>query len=89
VPNEIVTVQEVSFMRRDQILIRDKDILGGTPVFTGTRVPVDTLIAHLKAGDSLEKFLEDFTSVSREQAVAFLELAQQLVIREAMDAHLA
>jgi uncharacterized protein (DUF433 family) len=88
-PNEIVTVQEVSFMRRDQILIRDKDILGGTPVFTGTRVPVDTLIAHLKAGDSLEKFLEDFPSVSREQAVAFLELAQQLVIHEAMDAHLA
>jgi uncharacterized protein (DUF433 family) len=50
---------------------------------------VDTLIAHLKAGDSLDKFLEDFPSVSREQAVAFLELAQQLVIHEAMDAHLA
>jgi uncharacterized protein (DUF433 family) len=61
-------------MRRDQILTRDKDILGGTPVFTGTRVPVDTLIAHLKAGDPLEKFLADFPSVSREQAIAFLEL---------------
>jgi uncharacterized protein (DUF433 family) len=73
-------------MRRDQILIRDQDILGGTPVFTGTRVPVDTLIAHLKAGDSLEKFLADFPSVSHEQAVAFLELAHQLVIQEAMDA---
>ena len=73
-------------MRRDQILTRDRDILGGTPVFTGTRVPADTLIAHLKAGDSLEKFLADFPSVSREQAVAFLEFAQQLVIQEAMDA---
>ena len=71
-------------MRRDQLLTRDKDILGGTPVFTGTRVPVDTLIAHLKAGDPLEKFLDDFPSVSREQAVAFLELAQQLVIQEPM-----
>jgi uncharacterized protein (DUF433 family) len=74
-------------MRREQILTRDRDILGGTPVFTGTRVPVDTLIAHLKAGDSLETFLADFPSVSREQAVAFLEFAQQLVIHEAMDAH--
>jgi len=73
-------------MRRDQILTRDRDILGGTPVFTGTRVPVDTLIVHLKAGDSLETFLADFPSVSREQAVAFLEFAQQLVIQEAMDA---
>jgi uncharacterized protein (DUF433 family) len=73
-------------MRRDQILTRDRDILGGTPVFTGTRVPVDTLIAHIKAGDSLETFLADFPSVSREQAVAFLELAEQLVIQEAMDA---
>jgi len=81
--------QEVNLMRRDQILTRDKDILGGTLVFTGTRVPVDTLIAHIKAGDSLEKFLDDFPSVSREQAVAFLELAQELVIQEALDARSA
>jgi uncharacterized protein (DUF433 family) len=73
-------------MRRDQILTRDKDILGGTPVFTGTRVPVDTLIAHIKAGDPLEKFLADFPSGSREQAVAFLELAEQLVTQGARDA---
>jgi uncharacterized protein (DUF433 family) len=80
---------EVSLMRREQIITRDKDILGGTPVFTGTRVPVDTLIAHLKAGDSLQKFLDDFPSVSRDQAIAFLELAQELVIQEARDAHSA
>jgi uncharacterized protein (DUF433 family) len=89
VAKSIVTVREVNCMRRDQILTRDQDILGGTPVFTGTRVPVDTLIAHLKAGDPLEKFLADFPSVSREQAVAFLELAQQLVIQEAVDARSA
>jgi uncharacterized protein (DUF433 family) len=86
VANTSVTIREVRFMRREQILTRDQDILGGTPVFTGTRVPVDTLIAHLKAGDPLEKFLADFPSVSREQAVAFLELAQQLIMQEAMDA---
>ncbi|MCD5417876.1 DUF433 domain-containing protein [Candidatus Bipolaricaulota bacterium] len=73
-------------MRRDQIITRDKEILGGTPVFAGTRVPVDTLIAHLKAGDPLDKFLDDFPSVSREQAEAFLELAQQVLVEEAMDA---
>ena len=73
-------------MRRDQIVNRDKDILGGTPVFSGTRVPIDTLIAHLKAGDPLGKFLDDFPSVSREQAEAFLELAQQVLAEEVMDA---
>lgn len=51
------------------------EIMGGTPVFTGTRVPVDSLIDHLKAGDSIERFLDGFPSVSREQAEAFLTLA--------------
>ena len=73
-------------MRRDHIITRDNEILGGTPVFAGTRVPVDTLIAHLKAGDPLGKFLDDFPSVSREQAEAFLELAQQVLVEEVMDA---
>jgi uncharacterized protein (DUF433 family) len=72
-------------MRKYQIITRDRDILGGTPVFTGTRVPVDTLIAHLKAGDPLDKFLDDFPSVSREQAEAFLDLAQ-VIVEEAADA---
>ena len=47
------------------IVVCDADILGGTPVFAGTRVPVDTLLAHLKAGDAIDTFLEDFPSVSR------------------------
>jgi len=56
----------------------DPDILGGTPVFVGTRVPVRTLLEYLEAGDALHEFLEDFPSVTREQAVAVLELAKQM-----------
>ena len=61
-------------MERAQVYHSDPDILGGTPVFTGTRVPVEILIQHLAAGDSLDKFLGDFPSVSRDQAVAYLEM---------------
>ena len=56
----------------------DPEILGGTPVFVGTRVPVKSLFDHLEAGDSLDVFLESFPSVSREQAVAALELARSM-----------
>jgi|GEM_PF-360228 len=56
------------------VIITDPQILGGTPVFAGTRVPVKNLIDYLEAGDSLEKFLDAFPSVTREQAVAALEL---------------
>jgi uncharacterized protein (DUF433 family) len=66
------------------IIHRDPEVLGGTPVFAGTRVPVKTLFEYLEAGDSLEIFLEEFPSVSREQAVAALELAREQV---APDAH--
>lgn len=62
-------------MKREQIISEDPEVLGGAPVFTGTRVPVDSLLAHLTAGDTLDDFLEGFPSVTREQAVAFLELA--------------
>jgi uncharacterized protein (DUF433 family) len=57
----------------------DPDILGGTPVFVGTRVPVRTLLDYLEAGDSLHDFLDDFPSVTREQAVAALEIAKQML----------
>ena len=53
------------------------DILSGTPVFVGTRVPVQALIDYLKAGDRLDDFLQDFPTVSRDQAVAALELARE------------
>lgn len=68
-------------MKRDQIFHRDPNILGGTPVFTGTRVPVDSLIQHLKHGKRLEEFLDDFPSVQREQAEAFLDLAEEELVR--------
>ena len=54
--------------------------VSGTPVFRGTRVPVQTLIDHLEAGDSLDVFLEDFPSVTREQAIQFLEMAKDAVL---------
>ena len=58
---------------------RDAEILGGQPVFKGTRVPVDTLFMHLEKGVSLNEFLEDFPTVTREQAIAVLELAEKMV----------
>ena len=56
---------------------RSKDILGGTPVFFGTRVPVSTLIDYLEAGDRLNDFLKDYPSVSRKQALQVLELLKE------------
>lgn len=61
-------------MNREQIISTDPEVMSGTPVFTGTRVPVESLIAHLKGGDMLEDFLEGFPTVTREQASGFLEL---------------
>ena len=57
----------------------DPEILGGTPCFRGTRVPVDSLIDYLEAGDSLGEFLDNFPSVSREAAIAALEEAKALL----------
>lgn len=61
-----------------RVVHTDPNILGGTPVFCGTRVPMKTLLDYLEAGDSLEVFLDHFPSVSREQAIAALELAQSV-----------
>ncbi|KPQ38270.1 MAG: hypothetical protein HLUCCO16_13445 [Phormidium sp. OSCR] len=58
------------------VIHSDPDILGGTPVFVGTRVPIKTLLDYLEAGDPLDEFLEHFPSVKREQAIASLELAK-------------
>jgi uncharacterized protein (DUF433 family) len=69
-------------MKREQIISCDEEVMGGTPVFAGTRVPVESLIAHLRAGDRLDDFLEGFPTVSREQADAFLELALHAVLTE-------
>lgn len=63
-----------------QIIHSDPDILGGTPVFVGTRVPVDALIDFIEGGDTIEDFLENYPGVSRVQAVAFLEEASRALI---------
>ena len=62
------------------VIHSDPDILGGIPVFVGTRVPVKNLIDYLEAGDRLDDFLDAFPSVTREQAVAALELAQEALV---------
>jgi uncharacterized protein (DUF433 family) len=61
-----------------RVVHSDPEILGGTPVFLGTRVPVKSLFDYLEAGDSLDEFLESFPSVTREQAGAALELARSM-----------
>ena len=63
----------------DSVIHSDPEILGGTSVFCGTRVPVKNLIDYLAAGDTLDRFLDDFPSVRREQAIAALELAGDLL----------
>jgi uncharacterized protein (DUF433 family) len=64
-------------MRRQDIVSEDPEILGGAAVFVGTRVPVQSLLDHLRGGDTLDDFLQDFPSVRREQAEAALDLAQE------------
>ena len=58
----------------------DPDIMGGTPVFVGTHVPVESLFDHLKAGDSIEVFLDGFPSVKREQVLAVLKLVEHEIL---------
>ncbi len=61
------------------IITIDQEILGGQPVFKGTRVPIETLFLHLEEGISLDEFLQDFPSVEKSQVIAVLEIAGKLV----------
>ncbi|MBM3128081.1 MAG: DUF433 domain-containing protein [Chloroflexi bacterium] len=61
---------------------RDPEILGGTPVFAGTRVPAQTLVDYLEGGHSLEDFLDDFPTVDRSQVIGVLELLKQVVMAQ-------
>jgi uncharacterized protein (DUF433 family) len=63
-----------------QIIHADPEILGGTPVFVGTRVPVDALIDFLENGETIEYFLDNYPGVSRDQVMAFLEEASQALV---------
>ena len=70
-------------MKPSSVVHSDPEILGGTPVFVGTRVPVQALIDYLEGGQTLEKFLDDFPSVARELAIAALEQAKEHLIADA------
>ena len=70
----------------ESVVRRDPDVLGGTPVFAGTRVPVKNLLDYLAAGDSLERFIDHFPAVTREQAVAALEISKDLLTSRATPA---
>jgi len=76
--------REGSLIRVNPPISTAPDILGGTPVFTGTRVPVQTLLDYLKAGETIDDFLEGFPSVSRDQVVSFLEMAKDRLIETAL-----
>ena len=65
-------------MKKEQIVSRNPKVMNGALVFAGTRVPVESLIQHLTAGDSLNKFLDDFPTVSSEQAVAYLKMTLEV-----------
>ncbi len=64
------------------VVTQNSEVLGGEPVFVGTRVPARSLFDHLKAGDSIEQFLEGFPSVKREQVIALLEESREHLLAE-------
>jgi uncharacterized protein (DUF433 family) len=79
--------QGASEMKQTEPVIHsDPEIMGGTPVFVGTRVPLATLLDYLEAGQPLSEFLEDFPTVTREQAVAALEQAKEALLARARPA---
>ena len=69
-------------LKKSQIVNRSPDIMGGTAVFACTRVPIQTFLDYLKAGESINDFLAGFPTVTKEQAIAFLEEAKQLAGHE-------
>jgi len=70
-------------MNHKDLIVSDPEILGGTPVFLGTRVPVRSLFDHLEGGDSIDDFLEGFPSVRRDQVIALLEMSQERILAPA------
>jgi uncharacterized protein (DUF433 family) len=67
-------------MELNKIVHSDPEIVSGTPVFVGTRVPVQALLDYLEEGETIEEFLDDFPSVSREQVIAFIEEAGRALL---------
>ena len=77
---DLMLARKGQMMTDKPLITRDPDILGGTPVFAGTRVPVQTLLDYLAAGDSLDIFLDDFPTVSRAHATAVLDFAKHMLV---------
>lgn len=73
-------------MARFSTIHSDPEIMGGTPVFQGTRVPLRSLVDYLGGGHSLDEFLDDFPSVSREQVIAVLDEAEEVLSQRALAA---
>ena len=68
---------------REPLISSSPDVMGGTPVFAGTRVPVQTLLDYLEGGETIDDFLEGFPTVKREQVIAFLEEAKARMVASA------
>jgi uncharacterized protein (DUF433 family) len=68
---------------KSTVVTSSPDVMGGTPVFAGTRVPIENLLDYLEGGESIDDFLEGFPSVSREQVITFLEETKARVLTEA------
>jgi uncharacterized protein (DUF433 family) len=67
-------------MQPIEIIVKDPDILGGTPVFRGTRVPFQALLDYLEGGQTLDEFLDDFPTVSKDAAIGALDLAKSFLV---------
>lgn len=63
-----------------EVIVKDPDVLGGTPVFRGTRVPFQALLDYLEGGQTLDEFIDDFPTVTREAAISALELANSVLV---------
>jgi uncharacterized protein (DUF433 family) len=74
--------KDKSVAANSNVIVRDPEILGGTPVFRGTRVPFKNLLDYLEGGHTLDEFLDEFPTVTREAAIAALEHAKDLVIAQ-------
>ncbi len=79
-----VTREYISLMALQPLITHSPEVMGGIPVFAGTRVPVQTLLDYLEGGDTIDDFLEGFPTVRREQVVAFLEEAKDRMIAAAL-----
>jgi uncharacterized protein (DUF433 family) len=75
-------VKEIQVLRVKEVISKDPEVLGGTPVFSGTRVPFQALLDYLEGGQTLAEFLDDFPTVTRDAAIAALEQAKLLLLSQ-------